>query len=257
MDKREDSSQRSPEPLSTERHFEVPSAARNAEKRGKTRESQSAELITQRDRDLGLVREALFSAKPQSHPIGHPTAQDICAYKTKSVRLEVSRTVVDEFLRSQGLTESNITDLKIEFVDLRQGNIIDRTIASFPKNVAAFLPRRFRLIFTRAESLSGNTLKIFVNNIEQQCDQGDTELLARDTIHHLVHYAQMKKGEFGKTAWLLSRLPFFHHSSKIEKQARAAVRTINWADPIWNKLISLGWTQEIVRNDRRLKPKPD
>ncbi|HCC23158.1 TPA: hypothetical protein DF272_03195 [Candidatus Falkowbacteria bacterium] len=128
------------------------------------------------------------------------------------MRLSVDANAVKIFLLAQGLSEEQAADLKIEFGHLRWSNKATRFLASF-------LPGRVREIFTRIESLKGNTLKIFTNNLDSIYDAGDTELIARDTIHHLVHFAQKKKG-MSRFTHFLTRFPIVHGLSKYEKEAR-------------------------------------
>ena len=162
-----------------------------------------------------------------------------------NMSLSVNNDAVKSFLINQGLSEEQAADLKIEFGKLRWSNKATRFLASF-------FPGRFREIFTRIESLKGNTLKIFTNNLDSIYDAGDTDLIARDTIHHLVHFAQRKKG-MSRLTHFLTRLPIIHGLSKYEKEARNLANQANLDNEPWADMIQFSSQREQGNNRLKIK----
>jgi len=152
---------------------------------------------------------------------------------------------VKGFLIEQGLSEEQAADLKIEFGKLRWSNEATRFFASF-------LPDRFREIFTRVESLKGNTLKVFTNNLDAIYDKDSGDIVARDTIHHLVHFAQRKKG-VGGFKHFLTRLPIIHGLSKYEKEARNIAREADLENGPWVNLVQFSSQREDGNNNLKIK----
>src|SRR3989339_166736 len=166
---------------------------------------------------------------PESTPSAKAATSSPLTANEGNMSLSVNNDAVKSFLINQGLSEEQAADLKIEFGKLRWSNKATRFLASF-------FPGRFREIFTRIESLKGNTLKIFTNNLDSIYDAGDTELIARDTIHHLVHFAQRKKG-MSRLTHFLTRLPIIHGLSKYEKEARNFAKEADLENGPWANVI--------------------
>ena len=123
---------------------------------------------------------------------------------------------VKSFFLDQGLSEEQIAVFKIKFGKLHWSNKVTRFLASF-------LPGRLREIFTRIQSLKGNTLKFFTNNLDSIYDMGDAELIARDTIHHLMHFVQGKRPEKRLNIffhYLTHLIPMSLYTPPHEKEAR-------------------------------------
>jgi len=78
--------------------------------------------------------------------------------------------------------------------------------------------------------------KIFTNNLDSVYDAGDAELIARDTIHHLVHFAQRKRG-MSRFAHFFTRLPIIHGLSKYEKEARSFAKEADLENGPWANVI--------------------
>ena len=136
-----------------------------------------------------------------------------------SMRLSINDEAVSSFLVEQGLTTEQAQNLKIKFTRLPQSSRMTRgIIARLP-----FLPERIKEIFTRIQSLKGDTLEIYTNNLEAIYGDDDAELIARDTLHHLAHFAQRKKG-VGRLKHFLTRLPIIHGLSRHEREARDIAR---------------------------------
>ena len=203
---------------------------------------QKAEAERNATKQIEEIRQQL---QPEEElPIKTATSSPLSANEG-SMRLSIDSNAIKSFLLAQGLSEEQAADLKIEFGKLRWSNKATRFLASF-------LPGRFREIFTRIESLKGNTLKIFTNNLDSIYDTGDTNLIARDTIHHLVHFAQRKKG-MSRFTHFLTRLPIVHGLSKYEKEARNLANQADLENGPWASMIQFSSYRE--QGNGRLKIK--
>lgn len=155
----------------------------------------------------------------QPEPAEETEDSDPLSATEGEMKISLDPETIKKFLIEQGLSEEQISDLKIEFTTLPWSNRLTRS-------VAGLLPERLKEIFTRIESLQGDTLKIFTNNLEAIYDPNDQETIIRDTVHHLAHYVQKKKGA-GVLTRLITRLPIIHRLSKHEREARQIANSVD------------------------------
>jgi hypothetical protein len=155
------------------------------------------------------------------------------------MHISFNMNIIEGFFTDQGLSKEQISEFKIEFRKLLWSNKTTRSIASI-------LPGRFREIFIRIESLKGDTLKVFTNNLESIYDSEDRELILRDTIHHLFHFVQRKKGVSG-IKHFFTRLPIIHQLSGYEKEARDFARKTNLGNRSWSELVQFS---NLAKRDR-------
>jgi len=165
---------------------EVPATPEITPEQRKESEKAATERITEIMEQLSV---------PDNIPSTKTATSSPLVASEGSMNLSVDPDAVKSFFLDQGLSEEQIAVFKIKFGKLHWSNKVTRFLASF-------LPGRLREI-TRIQSLKGNTLKFFTNNLDSIYDMGDAELIARDTIHHLMHFVQGKRPE--------KRLNIFFH----------------------------------------------
>ncbi|KKR07859.1 MAG: hypothetical protein UT32_C0006G0006 [Parcubacteria group bacterium GW2011_GWC2_39_14] len=190
------------------------------------------------DISLTAVREKIGSSQSKQQL----EVVDYLSFEVTNFTLNIDKRLVKKLLIEKGgLTEDEAERVEIEVsldnnVDdqpiFKKGNLFWST--EITRRIAKNLPHyRIKEIFTRTQTLSDSTVKLFMNNVEVQVNQGNLMDFTKDLAHHLLHVAQRIRHKRGnpvvsalkRSLWhwpkhQIARLPFFHGASPAEKEAR-------------------------------------